>query len=221
VKVIMSGCCPHHAGCPLVRAAQIRQLLAGVDHGAVHVAGDRRPEFARDDRHHGLVQQGQTFLQPALLDQGAALEMQRKREEVSVADTTADVSCPSGCLLRLRIVTRRRRLDGDRKQQEPMLGAFLLLVAQEPVGPGEPAGGLRKVPFEQQGERHPEHAARGSPRIPALEMSLVTALQRLPALCCVPQEIGRGRQQFEILSRQGGRLFGQRERGVDVGPRQL
>jgi hypothetical protein len=45
---------------------QVRDLLAGVDHGAVDIAGDRCPDLARHDRHHGLVEQDQTLADPAL-----------------------------------------------------------------------------------------------------------------------------------------------------------
>jgi len=99
-----------------VRAAQIGYLLADVDHRAVDIAGHGGPDLAGDDRHHSLIEQGQTFAHPTLLHQGAALEVQRERQQVRVADASTNLSCPSRGSLGPRIVTRCGSLDGGRKQ---------------------------------------------------------------------------------------------------------
>jgi hypothetical protein len=110
-------------------------------------------------------------------------------------------------------------LQRDREQQVAALGA-LPLVLQQAVGPGEPTTGLRQLPLVDQVERQPERAPRGPPRIAALGMQLLRALQRPQAILDTAEEIRRGRQQLQILRCQGGRPVGQRQRGVGVRPRQ-
>ena len=63
-------------GGPLLRAPQIRYLLAGVDHRAVDVAGDGGPHLAGDHRDHRLVEQRQALAQPSFPHQRATLEVQ-------------------------------------------------------------------------------------------------------------------------------------------------
>ncbi len=210
----------HQRHGPLLGAAQVRYLLAGVDHGAIDIAGDRRPDFAGHDRHHRLVKQGQTLAHPALLHQGPSLEVQRQSQQVSVAEPSADPGSPSSRSLRGRVITHRRRLDRDRKRQQTVLGAILLLELQQLIRAGEPTAGLRKIPLEQQGEGHPEHAPRGPPGITGFDIGMMGTLQRLPTLLHVAEEIGRGRQQLKVLPHQEARLVSPRERGVGLRPRE-
>jgi hypothetical protein len=136
--------------------------------------GDSSPAT---DRHHGLVDQGQTLRHIALVDDGAALQVPREGNQVGVTGVTADRGClgrssPSRC-----VVTHRELLERDRNQQVAVLGT-LLLVLQETVGPGEPAASLRDVSSGAEVERQPERAPRGPPGIAILDMPLVRTLQR-------------------------------------------
>jgi len=79
----------------------------------------RGPHLTGHDRDHGLVQQGQAVAYPAVLHQGAAVELQRERDQVRVADAGADLGGPSGRRLRGLVVTCGGRLNRDRKQQRP------------------------------------------------------------------------------------------------------
>jgi hypothetical protein len=107
----------------------------------------------------------------------------------------------------------------DREQQVAVLGA-LPLVLQQPVGPGEPAAGLRELSPVDQVEGQPERAPRGPPEVAALGVELLGALQRPQAVLHTAEEIRGGRQQLQILPGQGGRPVGQGQRGVGVRPRQ-
>ena len=148
------------------------------------------------------------------------MEDQRERDQVGVSGSSADGGCAARRPLCSRVVTGHHMLKGDRDQHVPALGALLLLVLQQAVGAGKPATGLRKLLLVDQVEPEPERAPRGPPRIAALGMDLLGALQRLHALLDTAEEIRRGRQQLQILSCQRGRPVGQRQRGVGIRPRQ-
>lgn len=84
-----------------------------------------------------------------------------------------------------------------------MLCALVSLIVQQSVGAGEPPAGRRHIPFEQQSERHPEHAPRGAPGIAGSHVSTMCALQHLPALVNIAEEIGGGGKQLKIFRGQG------------------
>jgi hypothetical protein len=205
---------------PLAGTPPLQDLLAGVQHRAVDRADHDRGELAGDHRHHGLVERGHGFAHPAQPHQGAAQDVQRERDQVGVASVPADPGCPRRHLLRGRVVARHDVLDRDREQQVAALGAVRRLVLQEPVGAGEPAAGLRQLSPAAQMERQPERAAGGPPGIAGLGMQLLGPLQRPQAVRHAAEEVGRGPQQLQILRRQRGRLVGQRERGIRIGPRE-
>ncbi len=51
---------PRERGGPLLGATQIHHLVAGLEHGAVDDAGDRRGHLTSHDRRHRLVEQRDT-----------------------------------------------------------------------------------------------------------------------------------------------------------------
>jgi hypothetical protein len=144
--------------------------------------------------------------------------MQRERQQIGVTDASANASRASSNRRGVFMVTGSRSLDRSRKQQQAMLGAFGLHVLKHSVSPSEPTTGLREIPFEKQGERHPEQAPRGSPRIAGCDVSTVGALQRLATLTSMTEEICRRCQQLEILPRQRTRRVGVGKRLEGVGP---
>ena len=95
-----------------------------------------------------------------------------------------------------------------RKQKQAQLRAVLLML-QQPAGSREPATGGRQVTLEEQSERDPEQASRGTPGFTRRGICTMGTLQRAPTLLDVAEEIGRRCQQLEILPSQGARLVGQ------------
>jgi hypothetical protein len=67
-------------------------------------------------------------------------------------------------------------------------------------------------------ERQPERVPRGPPRVSALCVELLSALQRSQALFDVAEQVSCGRQQLQILPGQGRRLICHQQRGVDIRP---
>ena len=150
---------------PLLSAAQLGDLMAELDHAAVDGAGDDGRQLAGHDRHHGLVDQGETLIHLAVMNKGAALQVPREGDQVGVTGATADRDClrrgrPPG-----RVVTRHELVECDRHQEVAVLGA-LLLVLQETAGPAEPAACLRDVsraPRWNVSQNAHRAARRGSP----------------------------------------------------------
>jgi len=95
----MSGCFAHQFPSAAVHSCarpKIRDLVAGIDHRAVQVAGNRRPHPIGDDGHHGLIQQNQTRAHAPLPHHRSALEMQRERQQVDVVELGTNLCCPRG-----------------------------------------------------------------------------------------------------------------------------
>jgi hypothetical protein len=176
------------------------------------------PDLAGDHRNHGLIEQGQTFTQPAQLQQSP--EMHPERKQVSVTEAAADLGCPSGSCLGLRIVTLDRCLDNARKQEEAPLGTLVWLLGQHPTSFGEPPTGHSQISLEKQRERHPEQAPGGTPDIISCDVGTMGALQGLPAFVRMAEQMGRRCQQLEICTPQRARLVGQRKRRVGLAPRE-
>jgi hypothetical protein len=148
------------------------------------------------------------------------LEVQPERDQIGVTGATADL----GRSLRggqcVRVVAGHQLLERDGGQQVAVLGALLPLVLEESAGPAEPPARLREVAPRAQVEPQPACAPRGPPMIASLGIQLVGALQRPETVLDVTEEVGRGRQQLQILRGQGSRPVGQRQRGVGIRPRQ-
>ena len=79
---------------PLLAAAKVEQLVAGVDDRAVRVADGHRRDLAGLDRHHGLVEQRQALGDLAEVDQAPALSNPGEREQLPVAEPVTDLGGP-------------------------------------------------------------------------------------------------------------------------------
>src|SRR5215207_11540403 len=146
--------------------------------------------------------------------------MHAERKQVSVTELAADLGCPCGSGLGLRIVTLDRCLDNARKEEEPQLGALAWLPVQNPSSFGEPPTGHGEISLEKQSERHPEQAPGGTPDITGCDVCTMGAPQCLPALVHMAEQIGSGCQQLEVWSFQRARFVGQRQRRVGLAPRE-
>jgi hypothetical protein len=147
------------------------------------------------------------------------VDTQREHHQVGLAGASADGGRAARDLLRPRVITSQQLPQRDREQQVAALGA-LLLVLQQPVGPGQPPTCLGELAPVDQVEGQPECAPRGLPELAGLGMELLGALQRPQAVLDPAEEVGRGRQQLQVLPGQGRRPVGKRQRGVGVRPRQ-
>jgi hypothetical protein len=137
--------------------------------------------------------------------------MQCECKEISIVDSSPDLSRPGGIRLGAHIVARRESLKGGWEHQQAMLSAFLLLRSQQTFGPCEPTARLRKAPLEEESKRHPEHAPSGPASITRCNMDTMGALQCAATLVYVAEEISCRREKLEIVSQQGVRLVSARQ----------
>ena len=99
VNVTMSGCSAHQASSAAVHSrcpAQVGDLLAGVDHRAVEVAGDRRPHLARRRPRPSPRPAAPCPRAPGPLDEGSPVEVRAERQQVGVTDPCPDVGSAGG-----------------------------------------------------------------------------------------------------------------------------
>jgi hypothetical protein len=187
---------------PLAGPAQLGDLLADLDHPAVDRARHRGRELAGHDRHHGLVQQGQTAADRAAGHRGRALEEQGHGDQVGLAGLTADPGRPRRRRLAGGVLPGQDLVHGRREQQVAVLGAVRRLLLQQPPGPGQPAVALgRLAPAEQQ-EAQPEGAAGGPPVVAPAGVDLLGPPQGGHGLGDPAAEVGRGHRQLELVGLQ-------------------
>ncbi len=179
MNATISGCSAHQSAersRPLARAPHLVHLLAGEDDAAVDDPGDDRRELLGGDRDHGLVEQGETFAHPSVLDQHVALAVDREREEVAVAEALADANgllCGRGCRGE---VSGGLVLEHRRQEQVAALGA-LALVLEEPLCAAEPARRRADLAAGGEVQADPHRAADRAKRLPVLEIPLMRALE--------------------------------------------
>ena len=146
----------------------------------------------------------ETFPHSRILDQHAALPVDREREQVAVAEAVANSNgfCRRRC--RGREVARSLLLEHDRQQQEAVLSAGVL-VLEKPLCTAEPAGcGADLTPCcEIQAD--PDRAPGSASRLANLEVAMVCALEPRDRLLVAPQHEGGRREQVEVAR---GQSFG-------------
>jgi hypothetical protein len=144
-------------GGPLPRPAQVEDLLAGLDRGAVGLAGHGRRQLAGGGGDHDLVEQGHARGGLSLQQQRVPPPHPGERPQVGLVEAVADLGRPAEGRARGRGVALEQVLVPDQHQQVPLLGTVALagacqLAAQHQLG-GQPQGAprrpLRVAPAQQ------------------------------------------------------------------------
>ena len=78
-------------GRPFVRAPEIEDFMAGLDHAAIDVAGGNRRYLAGGHRSHRFIQQRHALGHSLETDQGSATSVQRHRDQTHVGKAPSDV----------------------------------------------------------------------------------------------------------------------------------
>jgi hypothetical protein len=124
---------------PLPRAAQVEQLMACLDHGAVDDPDHDRRQLGGLDGDHGLVQRRHALGGLPQPQQRLAPASQGDRRQVPVAEAVAELGGLAEGGVRGRGVALDKALDRQRQEHVPLLHAVQLAVVQQPPGPGQPA----------------------------------------------------------------------------------
>ena len=187
---------------PLAGPAQLRHLVADLDHPAVDGARDRGRELAGHGRHHGLVEHGQASGDLAPGHRGRPLEELAEGHQVGLAGLAPDPGRPGRRRLGGGVVPGPELLHGRREQQVTLLGAVRRLLLEQPPGPGQPASPLGQLaPVEQQ-EAQPEGAAGGPPVVALACVDLLGPLQGGHGLGDPAAQVGRGHGQLQVVAVQ-------------------
>jgi hypothetical protein len=136
-------------GGPLLRPAQVEDLLAQLDGGAVGLAGDHRRQLAGGGGDHDLVEQGHARGGLAQHEQGLAPPEPGERRQVGLAEAVADLGRPGEHRARGRGVTLHHALVCDQHQEIPLFDADPLAVVQQPACP---SAGACQLPAQEQAE---------------------------------------------------------------------
>ena len=139
-------------------------------------------------------------------------------DQVRVPAALADLGGARRGRVRGLAVAGGKLLLHDRQQQIALLGAFVLLAFEQPLGAGEPSGRAARLSSKEKTQAQPERATDGAQAFIGVQVRLMGTLER-PQIVVVPtDQIRRHRQQLEILASQRSRLIGERERLVGIGP---
>ena len=206
-------------GRPLPGPAQVEDLLARLDHGAVDDPGHGRRHLVGFHGDHHLVQQRQAGGGLAQREHRPAKAEPAQRNQVRVAEALADLG---------RLVegggggggvALDQELQPGREQQVALLDAVPLEVVEQPAAPGDPAAAAGDLAAVEEAEGQPERAADRSLHVPPAQERLMRSRPHVDAVVVPPdQERGRG-QPLQVLRLQRGLPVGRRQLRERIRPR--
>ena len=204
---------------PLVGTAELGDLLTGFDHRAVHRSSHRRRHLPGHDRHHGLVECRQALAHPTLREPAPALDVERQRHHIAVAEPAAHLCRPSGRRPAAGVVTDQSRLlERTGKQHVPERHGLLTEVVHHPADPGEPTLGLPEVAAVDQVVTEPEGTPHPLLHLARVDVQLISPLQRTDAVADVAHQVRGDGQQLQIAGPHPDRGIRLRQRRVGVRP---
>jgi hypothetical protein len=203
---------------PFVGAAQVENLLASLQHGAVGIARQYRRHVSCDDRDHRFVEQGDTLRDASEADQGAAAALSGLAREITIPISAGDLRCLTEQGLSRGWITLHDSLNGGGYQQKAAHDALYLPLVEDALGSREPAGCGSDGAAELQSHREPAAGSRGAFAVAALEERAMRPFPERLAVVLPSHEIGGRREPFEVLRCQRGVPIGCLEQAIRVRP---
>jgi hypothetical protein len=201
-QVRLRGTPAAQRGRPLLRPAQVEELPAGVDHGAVDDPGDDRRHFVGRNGDHHFVQEGHALFTPAKVNEGPTPSQPRQREQVSVPEAVADRRGLAEDGVGGLGIALLQALQRDRHQQIALFHTVQLAFREDTPRAGKPAARLGHLSPGHKLHADPERAARGPRGIAEPQAFLIRPRPDLEAFGVPASEI-RGRcQALEIVEPQ-------------------
>ena len=180
-------------------------LLAHVDHAAVHQAGHDRRQLARHDREHRFIEPLQASEHVSALDERARLRVQSRCPEVGVPEALTYREGPACGSMRRLALARSQFLLGDEGDHVATLDAVDVLDGS--LTSGQPGVALRGLTANDGCEREPERAAGCASRVIRLRIAAIQTFLDSLKLRGVTGQIGGRRQQLEIAGVERCRLI--------------
>ncbi len=210
------GAPPRERRRPLAGARQRVDLVAGLEHAAVHETGEEGRELARDDRDHRLVEQREARVDSSEPHQGAALDVPRGGGQLRVAETDADRhGVARGGERRVDHAARQVEL-GSGKREIAVLDAVDRL--DQPAAAGDPSVRGAELAAQERAERQPESGARSARRFAGRGVGPVKPFERALELELAAGHVGRDSEPLEIIGLEGPGAIDVRERREGVVP---
>ncbi len=203
---------------PLLRPAQIEDLLTRRDHPAVGDPGNHRGHLAGGDRHHDLVEQCDTLGRRCQPDQRLTPAKPGQRLQVRVTETPADLGGPAEGGARGRGIAARHTLQRGRQKQIPLLDTVQIAVVKQPPGPGEPAAAASQLTPVQKREAQPERAPGRPRRITKVQPFVIRPRQDARTVVVPAGQVSGHRKPFKILRRKRYLMIRGRQPGVRIRP---
>jgi hypothetical protein len=203
---------------PLLRPAQVEELLAFPDHGAVDDPDPDRRHFTGGDGNHDLVEQRHAGRGLSRPDEGLADAEATERHELRIAEALADPRRLVVGGVEGRIVTRPHAPERLEHEQVPALHAVVPAIVQQPLAPGQPAAALRRLALDQRGEAEPERAPRRPRGCAASQERVVRPRPGVGALGVAADQVRGDRKALEVFGLEGRLAIPGRELLVRIPP---
>ena len=204
---------------PLVGAAQIEGLLAGLEDDAIDVAREDWRHVAGNHRDHRFVEQRNTLRDVSQSNQRAPAPGARQRRQIAIAKPAGDLGRLRECGVACRGIALHNALDGGRNQQIPAHDAVEVRLVEDALGSGEPSRRWRDGAALQQSERQPGCGSSGPFAVASIEACLMRARPEGLALGIASHEVGCRRKSFEVFGFQGCFTVGRFEQAIRFRPR--
>ena len=201
---------------PLRSSGHVVQRHALEDHRGVDDPGRDRSDLPTDDGDHHLVEPGGARRRVARRDQGLAVSEHAERPQISIAEPRSELGRAHRQVRGRRRVALAQRSEERRNEAVTGSGA-LTVLRDEPVSTGQPAVRLGHPALQQEDEREPAGAPRRARDLPGSEGTTVRRLPCADTDICLPDQVRRHRQTFEIGGVQR-LLVARREDGEQLVP---
>jgi hypothetical protein len=208
---------------PFLRPAQVEDLLARFDHGAVDDPGDDRRDLAGGDGDHHLVQQCQRRGGLTRSDQRLAHAEPSERHQVRHVEAVTDRGGPGGGGPRGANVALLHVLQRDRHEQVALFHTVAACLVEHAARPCEPSATAHGLGAEQQMQAQPERVPRRARRLGTHQLA-VRARRQVVADVVPAHQIGGRQQQLEVVRLErrlpvgrGQQLVGTRPLPLPVG----
>lgn len=171
---------------PLLRAAQIEDLAAGIEHAAIDAAGIQSRALPGHHRDHRLIQECESFRDPALAEQRTPSSLQSESDQIVLSVLLADRCRLLENGLRLFQLTSIKGLVAHGQKQVAPLTAIRMCLQQARCSRQPPAR-LGRFPIQQEHEPEPEGTPRRLAFRTEFDESAVRSRQQFHSLCLSPR----------------------------------
>ena len=186
--------------CPLLRAAEIEQIVASADDTAIHGAGHDGHHLAATDRDHHFVEERQSLARTIEAQERPALPVKGECHEVAAVETLSNAHGLAEQRVCRDDLTVAHTLACQRAKQPSLFHAGLFRAVDQPLRPREPSGRLGLLfGHIREDKRQPERAPCRLQVLSAFEKAGMRARPSLKTRLVFSQQVCDGREAIEVV----------------------